>query len=196
MSEPVTAVPKLDVLAVPKQVDRLLTTVLDLRHRAILQNYRRHVLLELAGRWQEILTPAMTVPHPVYRSVMGPQTTVYDGIEEVAGFYRGLAEAGMSVSAPIEERVAVADWGLAAETRSPQILPGRVLAAQGFPVPDPEDTYRLTVQVAMIWRYDDDAKLIGEHVYVDLSSMQIEKGDLADIVTPERAAELVTPLLD
>jgi hypothetical protein len=188
--------PKVDVLAVPQHVDRLLTTVRDTHHRAILQNYRRHVLLELAGRWPEILTPEMTVPHPVYRSVMGAQTTVYDGIDEVAGFYRGLAEAGMTVSSPIEERIAVADWGLATETRSLQILPGHVLAAQGFPVPDRDDTYRFTVLLAMIWPYDEHAKLIGEHVYVDLSSIQIEKGDPADIVTPERAAQLVTPLLE
>jgi hypothetical protein len=179
-----------------REVDRLLATVRDPRHRAILRNYRRHVLLELAGRWQEILTPAMTVPHPVYRSVMGAQTIVYDGIDEVAGFYRGLAEAGMAVSSPIEERIAVADWGLATETRSLQILPGHVLAAQGFAVADPAETCRFTVQVAMIWPYDENAKLIGEHVYVDLSSARIEKGDPADIVTPERAAELVTPLLE
>jgi hypothetical protein len=137
------AAPKLDVFAVSRQIDRLLTTVRDTHHRAILRNYRRHVLLELAGRWPEILTPAMTVAHPVYRSVMGAQTIVYDGIEEVAGFHRGLADAGMTVSSPIEERIAVADWGLATETRSLQILPGHVLAAQGFPVPDRDDTYRL-----------------------------------------------------
>lgn len=115
------------------RIDRLLAKTHDEHHRAILRNYRRHVLLELAGRWPEILTPEMTVEHPVYRSVMGAQTTVYDGIDEVAGFYRGLSEAGMQVSSPVEERVAVADWGLATETHSLQVLPGRVLAAQGFP---------------------------------------------------------------
>ena len=168
----------------------------DERHRAILRNYRRHVLLELAGRWPEILSPQMTVAHPVYRSVMGPQTAVYDGVDEVAGFYQGLAEAGMTVSAPIEERVAVADWGLAVDTLSLSILPGHVLAAQGFPVPDPNGAYRFTLQVAMIWPYDENVRLIGENVYVDLSSARIEPADPADIVTRERAAQLVAPLLD
>ena len=109
MSQPVARAPKVDVLAVPRQVDQLLTTVRDEQHRAILRNYRRQVLLELAGRWPEILTPEMTVPHPVYRSVMGAQTAVYDGIDEVAGFYRGIAAAGMTVSSPIDERIALAD---------------------------------------------------------------------------------------
>jgi hypothetical protein len=36
---------------------------------------------------------------------------------------------------------------------------------------------------------DEHARLIGEHVYVDLSSIRIEEGDPADIVTPERAAK-------
>jgi hypothetical protein len=196
MSEPMSIATRLDVLTVPRQIDHLVTRTSDEHHRAILRNYRRHVLLELAGRWPEILSPSMTVPHPVYRSVMGPQTMVYDGVDEVAGFYRGLAEAGMGISAPIEERVAVADWGLATDTLSLQILPGHVLAAQGFPVPDVSGTYRFTLRVAMIWPYDEHARLIGENVYADLSSARIEPADPADIVTPERAAELVTPLLD
>ena len=45
----------------------LLRTVEDPRHRAILSNYRRHALLEVSGRYEEILTPAMTISNPVYR---------------------------------------------------------------------------------------------------------------------------------
>jgi hypothetical protein len=48
----------------------------------------------------------------------------------------------------------------------------------------------------MIWPYDENAKLIGEHIYTDPSSACVEKGDPADVITPEQAAELVTPLLD
>jgi hypothetical protein len=196
MSEPLTAAPKLDLMTVPRQIDELLTRTPDPHHRAILRNYRRHVLLELAGRWPEILAPDMTVAHPVYRSIMGPQTLVYDGIDEVAGFYRGLADVGMTVSSPLEERVAVADWGLAVESHYLQILPGHALAAQGFPVPTPDDVYRFTIRIAMFWPYDENAKLIGERLYADLSSIQFEKADPADVITPEQAAELVTPLLE
>ena len=35
-----------------------------------------------------------------------------------------------------------------------------------------------------------------QRLYVDLSSIRIEKGDPADFATPERAAELVTTLLE
>jgi hypothetical protein len=74
-----TPPPKLDLLTVPRQIDALIERTGNPRHRAILRNYRRHVLLELAGRWPEILTPEMTVARPVYRSVTGSRTTVYDG---------------------------------------------------------------------------------------------------------------------
>src|SRR5438067_1856263 len=73
-------------------------------------------------------------------------------------------------------------WPTATETRSLQVLPGHVLAAQGFPIPDRDGTYRFTVQLAMIWPYDEHARLIGD-VYVDVSSIRIEPGDPADIVT-------------
>ena len=57
-------------------------------------------------------------------------------------------------------------------------------------------TYRFTLQFAMIWPYDENVRLIGENVSVDLSSARLEPADPADIVTRERAAELVAPLLD
>jgi hypothetical protein len=197
VSETATTTATLDVLRVPREVDRQLAMVQDPHQRAILQNFRRHILLELTGRWQEILTPELTVPHPVYRIVAGSQTTVYDGIEEVAGFYRGLAEAGMTVFSPIEERIAVADWGLAAESRYAQVYSGRALQARGQPVDDADTYYLAALWVANIWRYDENAKLIGENVYADPSSTRmLKKLDPADVVTPQRAAELAAPLLD
>jgi hypothetical protein len=196
VTETPTTTAKFDVLTVPREVDRLLGTVRDPHQRAILQNFRRHILLELSGRWQEILSPELTVPHPAYRIVVGEQITVYDGKDEVAGFYRGLAEAGMTVFCPLEERIAVADWGLATESRYAQILPGRVLSARGLQVDEPNAVYQFSVRAANIWHYDENAKLIGEHVYTDVASRQAVRVDPAAVVTVERAAELVAPLLD
>jgi hypothetical protein len=185
-----------DVRMATGEVDRLLRQVRDPRHRAILANYRRHVLLELAGSWPEILQPEMTVPQPVYRMSNAGQTVVRDGADEVAEFYRGLAEAGMTVSLPIEEKIVVADWGLAFESRFEQVLPGRVLVVQGFLVDDPAAVYRFSMVIAGIRSYDQEVRLIGEHVYADTGSVRLDQADPADIVTPERAAELVTPLLE
>lgn len=67
MSEQVAAVPKLDVLAVPRQIDGLLTTVRDTRTRIIARFYKlpspcpAGARRPLAGDSH----PAMTVPHLV-----------------------------------------------------------------------------------------------------------------------------------
>jgi hypothetical protein len=43
-------------------IDRLMNP----RSKAILENYRRHANLEVCGLYEQILTPEMTVEHPVY----------------------------------------------------------------------------------------------------------------------------------
>ena len=67
-----------DVRDVVKAPDELLARTDNPRHRAILTNFRRHALLEVAGRWPEILTPQMMVDTPVALSVRpssGPEFT-------------------------------------------------------------------------------------------------------------------------
>ncbi len=54
-------------------VDDLIDTLENPRHRKILINYRRHGLLEVSGRYEELLAPNMTVPHPHYRLFEGGQ---------------------------------------------------------------------------------------------------------------------------
>jgi hypothetical protein len=53
----------------------------------------------------------------------------------------------------------------------------------------------MTHRVANVWPYDENAKLIGENVYVDRASRQIYELDPADIVTPEQAREILAPML-
>ena len=36
-------------------------------HKAILKNYFRHLLLEVAGYWDQIIVPELTVEEPMYR---------------------------------------------------------------------------------------------------------------------------------
>jgi hypothetical protein len=44
--------------------DRLLETLDNPRHRRIVANYRRHALLEVAGEWEPIFAPDMTIEIP------------------------------------------------------------------------------------------------------------------------------------
>ncbi|MEU3342666.1 hypothetical protein [Streptomyces sp. NPDC006668] len=185
-----------DVRNAVKEPDRLLAETENPRHRAILLNFRRHALLELCGRWQEILQPDMVVDEPFYRVNENGASLHLRGKEEIGRFYAGMVDARLNVFGPISERIAVADWGLAIESYFGNHMPGWVLAEQGEDIDDPDAFYQLTHYMASFWPYDADARLIGEHIYEDTGSRRIEKLDPADVITPERSRELLAPLLE
>jgi len=185
-----------DVRDVVKAPDELLARTENPRHRAILLNFRRHALLEVSGRWREILTPELTVEQPFYRINENGRSLHLFGVPEVAAFYQDVADRGLNVFGPIEEDVFVSDRGLAIESLFGNYVPGHVLAEQGEDVDDPQAWYQLTHYVASFWPYGDDCRLLGEHVYEDAGSRALHKLDPADVVTPALAAELLAPLLD
>jgi len=192
--------PKLDVLAVPREADRLLGIVTDERQRTILENFRRHAMLEVSGRWPEILAPELTSSHPVYRVAEGTTTEVFDGYDAVAGFYRGMTDVGLNLimPLPLSERMAVADWGLAFESELAHVVPGAALPLLGVVVNgvDPAATYVLTERVANIWPYDADAKLLGENVFIDIASRNLYLVEPGDVITTDQARQALEPLLD
>ncbi len=167
------------------------------RHRAILKNYRMHGLLEVAGRYKELLAPTMTVEHPHYRLHEGGQSTILDGMAEVEAFYESLVKANALVMWVKQQDIAVNDHGFSGEVEFCAFVPGAMLGESVFgnvqAGEDPDDMYLLTRTLAFVWPYDDRARLIGEHVYEDGASRRIEKVDPADIITAERAALLLAP---
>jgi hypothetical protein len=184
-----------DVRNVVTQPDALLAVTENPRHRAILLNFRRHALLEVSGRWKEILRPEMIVDDPYYRINENGKSVHLRGIADIGAFYAGLTEAGLNVFGPIRENIAVADWGLAIESFFGNHVPGRVLRDQGEDIDDPDAYYQLTHYLASFWPYDADCRLAGEHIYEDTGSRRIEKMDPADVITPEQARRLLAPLL-
>ncbi|MFC7401753.1 hypothetical protein [Citricoccus sp. GCM10030269] len=187
---------KFDIRDMTKGVDEALAATTDPHHRAILKNYRRHGLLEVSGLWQEILSPAMTVAEPSYRIMYHNRTEVYEGMDAVRGLYSGLAEMDPMLFGPIDEKIAVADWGFAAESKFDVYLPGSELANIGYDVEDSDTLHRARVPVAFIWHYTRDALLIGENVYQDWGAAQIEVADPADLITIGEARERLAPLLE
>jgi len=184
-----------DVRNVVTEPDALLAVTENPRHRAILLNFRRHALLEVSGRWKEILQPEMVVDDPYYRINENGKSVHLRGIADIGAFYAGLTEAGLNVFGPIRENIAVADWGLAIESFFGNHVPGRVLRDQGEDIDDPDAFYQLTHYMASFWPYDPDCRLAGEHIYEDTGSRRIEKMDPADVITPEQARRLLAPLL-
>jgi hypothetical protein len=184
-----------DLTRITAATDELLRTTENPRHRAILTNYRRHALLEVSGRYEEILVPEMTIAEPVYRLTEGPHTLVLDGYQAVHDFYAMLSAAGAIVMGPVDEELVVADWGFASECMFHHFMPGRLLMDLED-IDDPDATYVVKHVLAFHWPYDDEQRLIGEHVYEDTASRVVEKVDPADVISPARARELLAPQLE
>jgi hypothetical protein len=80
--------PKFDVTEWPRQVEAFLHATEKPLHRAILKNYLRHLLLEVAGYWDQIIVPELTIDEPMYRVGDRREMRVLSGKNAVEGFYR------------------------------------------------------------------------------------------------------------
>lgn len=188
-------------------VDVLIDTLTNPLHRKILINYRRHGLLEVSGRYDELLAPNMTVAHPHYRLFEGGQGTILDGMETVRAFYQQLAEMDMLVMWTGKQKMAVHDWGFAGEAEFSQFVPGALLGDNVFgsmnndPAADSSgydssSYYLVRRTLAFVWPYDENGLMLGEHVYEDSESKKVTKVSNDDVITSSRAAELLAPIIE
>jgi hypothetical protein len=156
-------------------------------HRAILLNFWRHVHLEGAGDYERIVAPDMMVDEPVYRVTWGANPAVITGKEGVLAFYRSVGESVLWHS---DDRLAVADWGISDEITFHILAPGADLQAIGYDVDDPGALYHTASRQSFIWPYDERARLVGEHLYEDKTSLVVEEVDPAEAITPARVREI------
>ena len=156
-------------------------------HRAILLNFWRHVHLEGSGQFDKILAPDMTVDHPVYRVTWGANPAVIEGIEGVRAFYNSVEGAVLWHS---DDRLAVADWGICDEITFHQLAKGSDLRSIGYDVDHSNRLYHVSSRQAFIWPYDAHARLAGENLYEDKTSLRIEEVDPSEAITPGRVREI------
>jgi hypothetical protein len=156
-------------------------------HRAMLLNFWRHVHLEGAGEYGQIVASDMMVDQPVYRVTWGASPAVIEGKDGVLGFYHSVGEAVLWHS---DDRLAVGDWGICDELTFHQLAVGSDLRALGYDVADPAGLYHASSRQAFIWPYDERARLAGENLYEDKTSLRIEEVDPADATTPERVRDI------
>ena len=161
----------------------LLSVTTEPLHRAILLNFWRHVHLEGAGDFETIVAPDMMVDQPVYRVTWGASPAVITGKEGVLAFYNSV---GDSVLWHSDDRLAVADWGICDELTFHQLARGGDLQAIGYEVDDPDALYHASSRQSFIWPYDNTARLAGEHLYEDKTSLTIEEVSLDEAITPAR----------
>jgi hypothetical protein len=171
---------------------QLLERTTDPRHRAILSNYWRHVHLEGAGDFEQILAADMMTDHPVYRVTWGNSPAVIEGKDGVLAFYRSVGESVLWNS---DDLLAVADWGVADELTFHQLAKGADLRAVGYDVPTDDRIYHVSSRQVFLWPYDEQARVAGEHLYEDKTSLQIEEVDPTEAITPARVREIHRELL-
>jgi hypothetical protein len=168
-------------------VETLLQKTTNPLHRAMLQNFRRHVHLEGSGQFEKIVAPDMMADHPVYRISWGDHPVVVEGKEGVVRFYNSVGEQVLWNS---DDFIAVNDWGICDELTFNQLLKGSDLLRMGYKADDPDAFYHLQSRQAFIWPYDEKARLKGENLYEDKTSVSITPVDAADVISPQRIAEI------
>lgn len=168
-------------------VEELLQRTENPLHRAILENFRRHVHLEGSGQFDKIIAPDMTVDNPVYRVSWGDHPALIEGKEGVVGFYNSVTEAVLWNS---DDLIAVNDWGIADELTFNQLIKGSDLQNLGYTAESPDAHYHLRSRQAFIWPYNEKALLKGENLYEDKTSVEITQVDESELITPQRVAEI------
>ena len=156
-------------------------------HRAILLNFWRHVHLEGAGDYERILAADTMVDEPVYRVTWGASPAVIRGKEGVLAFYRAVGESVLWHS---DDRLAVADWGISDEITFHSLARGADLQAIGYDVESPDALYHTASRQSFVWPYDSQARLAGEHLYEDKTSLEIEEVSPDEAITPARVREI------
>jgi hypothetical protein len=187
---------RFDITQTNAAVERLIETTTNPRHLYLLHAYNRHRYLEMAGRFEEIFTPEMTVGEPVYHFTLLDTSTTLEGADAVKEVYREWTRTSQCIFySADDERLAVSDAMIVSTATLYQQFPGDILAAGGVPV-DPDTTYLVKMATHMIWPYDDRGRLVGEDVWeYDTSVREIIPLDPADVLTAEQSSKLLAPLI-
>jgi hypothetical protein len=185
-----------DITQTNAAVERLIEMTENPRHLYLLHAYNRHRYLEMAGRFEEIFAPEMTVEKPVYHFNHLGAINTFDGAEAVKEVYREFTRLDQCVFyTGGDEKLAVSDAMIASTLTMYQQTPGNVLAAGGAPV-DPDATYLVKTATHMIWPYDDRGRLIGEDVWeYDDSVREFIPLDPTDVLTAEQSSKLLAPFI-
>lgn len=175
-------------------LDNRIAAEANLRHRAIIENYRTHLLSEVTGNLDAIL--ATLVDEPVYHSY-SPDSRTGDGgpknRTEVIAFYNGMFETRMNVLERTVDRMVVTDDCLVSEGRIDHVFPGTVLAARNMATDadglaiDPDAYYLSSYRICAVLPYTGegtDVRMAGEDTYtVGLGGMhRLSPEDVPDLL--------------
>jgi hypothetical protein len=190
---------KFDIRNLTNGVDTALSKTTNRLNRSILLNYRRHQILEVSGRYQEIFVPEMTVEEPeyfIYGGFNASGVVHLKGHDAVKNHYKSMVDRKVTVMMLEHEKVAVADWGFASEALFHSFKPGReCLNSYGAEIDDAEAIFLESRWVCMAWRYDERGRMIGESVY-SAPKATLRKLPPAEVLTVEQVRETLEPLIN
>ncbi len=184
----------LDVTQTNRAIDELLERTENPRHRYLLQAFHRHRFLEIAGRYDEIFVPEMTVSKPVYNFYQGRVPRTISGRDAVRALYALWTLTAECIFYAEDEQLAVGDHLVCSNAIAYQQHPGLALVALGHHVDDIGAHYLLRSRQLMLWAYDDRCRLIGENVWeVAPGDAEVIKLDRSDVLTADEARKLLDP---
>lgn len=207
-----------DITRTNQAVKELIEKTENPRHRFLLIAHDRHRNLEMSGRYEEIFSSDMMVESPVYHLRANKINMRFEGQEAVKRLYRMWAATNQAIFYTEHEQLAVADNFVASVTVGYQqvtrrsllgnavlsYLPSfvarpvmrRALSAERLLKGSDDSMYLYKNVYRMIWPYDDRGRLVGEDIWQpDPDKAEIVKLDPADVLTTERAASLLSPLI-
>lgn len=186
--------PKYDISKNAAAQDALLETLQNPRHRRIIENYRRHALLEVAGTYEPIFDPDMTVDVPCYK-IRWADSDGSDVVgDDVREMYRQMEAMGANVIVVTDEEIAVSDSGFFSRADFTQFFQGAVVRQMGYEADSPDAWYAVTNYVVAYWPYDEQCRMIGE-TGAAIGPPRIEKIREEDVVTSEQARAALLPLI-
>ncbi len=186
---------KKDIAVTISAATRLLETLENPLHRRIIENYRRHAILEVCGDWEGIFDPEMTVEHPIYYfNIAGWDGVKIEG-DQVKDVYKNMAETNTTAIVVEDEQLMVADWGFSSDSIFNTFKRGKDLIDIGITDVEPGGYYNHRQHFAMIWPYDERGRMIGEHVYENRAYGEVVEVPVEDYVTIKDAKERLGALL-
>ncbi|QOT71743.1 MULTISPECIES: hypothetical protein [Sphingobium] len=187
---------KYDIRLLTKAADDLLRKVTNPRHRKILINYRRHAILEVCGRYEEILAEDLTVENPDYLMYVGGAPVPYKGRDRVEALYGSMVKTNICVMMFENELLRVDDTGFSTRVTFHIFMPAAIAIHFGAPI-EAHQLDEMVIQTTdriMVWDYNEDCKLTGENIWVGGASYRICPPD--EVITIEECNRILMPLID
>jgi hypothetical protein len=145
------------------------------RHRAIIENYRQHLLCEVTANLDEIMDTL--VDEPVYHSYT-PETLHGEGgpknRAEVQAFYQGMFDTRINVLERHVDRLIVTDDFLVSEGSIDHVYPGDALLTRGRAedadgaAVEADAYYLMSYRICAVLPYEGDGtdvRMAGEDTY-------------------------------